>query len=108
MGFARSWGYAGIVVRNLYALRATDPRELATHPNPGGPDNDAHLMASAGDPITVCAWGARGERGDTIIRALADAGANLHHLGLTRAGKPRHPLYLPASVTPTAYSDAEH
>jgi hypothetical protein len=104
MGFARAWGYAGIVVRNLYALRATDPRELATHPQPWGPDNDTHLMNAVDDPITVCAWGSRGERGDTVINALADAGANLHHLGLTRAGKPRHPLYRPASVTPTPFA----
>lgn len=104
MGFARMWGYAGIVVRNLYALRATDPRELAAHSQPWGPDNDTHLMNAVDDPITVCAWGSRGKRGDTVLNALADAGANLHHLGLTHAGKPRHPLYLPASVTPEPFA----
>jgi len=36
VGFARRWGFAGIVVRNLYALRATDPRELSRHPAPVG------------------------------------------------------------------------
>lgn len=104
MGFARSWGYAGIVVRNLYALRATEPRDLITHPRPVGWDNDAYLMNAVDDPITVCAWGSRGDRGDTVINALADAGANLHYLALTRAGKPRHPLYLPSALTPTPFA----
>ena len=31
-GFAKAWDCAGIVVANLYALRATDPAALWTHP----------------------------------------------------------------------------
>lgn len=33
-GYARIWGRAGIVIVNLYALRATDPTELWRHPDP--------------------------------------------------------------------------
>lgn len=100
IGFAKSWGYGGIVVRNLYALRATDPRELWKHPSPTGPDNDTYLMESVDEPITVCAWGANGRRGDAVINALSDAGAALHHLGLTKAGVPKHPLYLKSDLRP--------
>jgi hypothetical protein len=103
MGFARSWGFTGIVVRNLYALRATDSRELRAHRCPVGEDNDVYLMDSTADAITVCAWGAHGDRGDAVLNALADAGANLHYLALTQAGKPRHPLYLPADLTPIPF-----
>jgi hypothetical protein len=35
IGFASSWGYGGIVVRNLYALVSTDPDELGDHPDGG-------------------------------------------------------------------------
>lgn len=34
--FARDWGHARLLVANLYALRATDPRALSRHPDPVG------------------------------------------------------------------------
>lgn len=107
IGFAKSWGYGGIVVRNLYALRATDPRALWNHPSPVGPDNDSYLLDAVDDLVTVCAWGAHGRRGDAVINALSDAGAALYHLGLTKAGKPRHPLYLKGDLTPIRLSGGE-
>lgn len=103
VGFARRWGYAGIVVRNLYALRATDPRELRRHPDPVGSDNDAHLLDAVDDEITVCAWGVNGRRGDAVINALADEGANLHYLAMTKAGVPKHPLYLRGDLEPLPF-----
>jgi hypothetical protein len=98
IGFARTWGYEAIVVHNLFALRATNPRELRTHPDPVGPENDAYLR----DPVaagwlTVCAWGAHGElnsRADRALRAITGGGAVPMCLGRTKAGHPRHPLYL--------------
>ena len=30
--FANAWGYGGLVIRNLFALRATDPSELGQLP----------------------------------------------------------------------------
>jgi hypothetical protein len=108
VAFARAWGYGGITVRNLFALRATDPRELRRHPDPVGPNNDWHLLhgAHVEDAVTVCAWGAHGAylgRADAVLKRMARHGLTLHHLGLTKAGQPRHPLYLPGSVTPTEY-----
>lgn len=104
VGFARAWGYAGIVVRNLYALRATDPRVLWSHPDPVGEDNDSFLLDAADEDITVCAWGAEGRRGNAVINALADAGVPLHYLALTRAGMPRHPLYLRSGLSPIPFA----
>jgi len=105
VGFARRWGFAGIVVRNLYALRATDPRELARHPAPVGPDNHTHLDAAAGDALTVCAWGARGgTRGVDVAAQLDERGAHLVCLGLTVGAQPRHPLRLAAALDPVAYA----
>jgi hypothetical protein len=107
IGFAKGWGYGGIVVRNIFALRATNPRALLGHPDPIGPDNQACLVdgiTHAG--ITVCAWGAWGalhDRGEQIRQAFTESGAVLYHLGLTKNGAPRHPLYLPGAATPIAW-----
>lgn len=103
IGFARVWGYGGLVLRNLFALRATDPRLLRTHPDPIGPDNDAHLLGPDQYTLTVCGWGAHGslaDRADYVRTELTRRGVRLHHLGVTRDGQPRHPLYLPASAHP--------
>ena len=40
LDFARRNGFAALTVVNLFALRATDPGELACHPDPVGPLND--------------------------------------------------------------------
>jgi hypothetical protein len=37
---ARLLGAGGLLVLNLFAVRATDPRDMRTHPDPVGPDND--------------------------------------------------------------------
>jgi hypothetical protein len=97
LGFARSWGRTGLIVANLYALRSTDPRELWKHPDPVGPENDARLAWLARQyREIVCAWGANAKpervaRFRTIVRGN---GGELVCLGTTKAGSPRHPLYL--------------
>ena len=98
--FAARWGYGALSVCNLFALRSTDPAALTASEDPVGADNDKHLLkaARAADSI-VCAWGNRGaylDRGDEVMRALRREGlaAKTRHLGMTRRGQPRHPLYL--------------
>ena len=58
VGFARRWGHRELLVGNLYALRATDPRELRQAADPIGPDNVEHLdaMAARAERV-VAAWG---------------------------------------------------
>ncbi len=105
--FSRDAGYSAAVVANLYALRATDPGELDQHPDPLGPDNlgtlaqlvrAARVDAPRADaaPIVV-AWGANAPRA-RAERVLEHelAGADLRCLGVTKAGQPRHPLYVRA------------
>lgn len=105
MGFARAAGHGGVRVVNLFALRATDPRALHNSPDPIGPENDRHLTEQlrACDGAVICAWGAQGGyrgRDAQVLARLAGAGVPLWHLGLTAGGKPRHPLYLPATIRP--------
>jgi hypothetical protein len=108
VGFARAWGCGAVNVVNLYAWRATNPRELRTVADPVGPENDEHLTRHAmyaainGWPL-VAAWGANGEP-SRVAAVLALPGmAALTALGTTRAGHPRHPLYLPATARPVPW-----
>lgn len=96
-GFARFWDCNGIAVANLYALRATNPKELWSHADPVGPQNDNHLQRLAreyGD--IVCAWGsnAKPERVAFVVSLLRENKARLFCLGTTKDGSPRHPLYV--------------
>lgn len=105
IGFAKAWGFGGLIVGNLFALRSTDPKALYSHPDPIGPDNNSHLDAIAhAAELIVCAWGTHGAlhgRGREVAERLDDR--NLAALRLTADGHPGHPLYIPASAQPKAY-----
>lgn len=97
ISFAKSFGYDGIVVLNLYALRATNPKELWTHDDPVGPDNDLWLTGNSfHHREVVCAWGANAkpDRVKQVADMLTGLGVKLKCLGTTKAGAPRHPLYV--------------
>ncbi len=98
-GFADRWDCAGLVVVNLYAMRATDPRELRRvgYADAVGPDNDEWLRDAAHRGIhVVCAWGANADpyRVRQVVGLFRSEGAQLWCLGTTKDGHPRHPLYV--------------
>lgn len=98
MGFARAWGYGGIVVVNLFALRATDPKALVGHPAPFGSDNLSYVHdAIADNDVTVAAWGAHPFT-RSAVDGVQKVAAKLHKplwcVGKTKDGHPRHPLYV--------------
>jgi hypothetical protein len=107
IAFSQSWGYGRLVVVNLFALRATDPKELKSAADPIGPGNDVHLMSTLhfADAI-LCAWGVGGElhgRGERIKERLRAAKLSACCLGLTRGGQPKHPLYVRAATLMSAF-----
>jgi hypothetical protein len=106
MGFARSWGYDGIDVTNLFALRSTDPSALLSSPDPIGENNDTAIVGTAQlCDLVICAWGchkAIGPRAAHVLKRLRDAGIQPKAIRLTKDGHPAHPLYLPASCSPVA------
>lgn len=103
--FAQDWQYGGVVMANIFAFRATDPREMLASENPVGVGNDCWLKYLAHEAgLIVCAWGAHGsyqERDQQVRRLLADY--PLTCLGMTKGGQPKHPLYLRADTRPMEY-----
>lgn len=107
---ARALGFGGFRVCNLFAWRETSPALLKKAAAPVGPENDAVLRDSAawvGDGgLLLCAWGVHGNhlgRDAEVLALLRDTGRPLAHLGLTKDGHPRHPLYRPYAVRPEAW-----
>lgn len=102
--FARQWGYGGLVMTNLFAYRATDPKVLATVADTVGPENDQHLRIQAYEAgMVVAAWGAHPlavPRSETV-RPLLER-FHVMCLGMTKDGAPKHPLYLPKTTKPEA------
>jgi hypothetical protein len=103
IGFARAWGYCGLMMTNLFAWRSTDPRGMLEADDPTGPDNDRVLLtAHAKAAVTIAAWGCHGTHGGrhNAVRAMLP---RLHYLRLTKDGHPGHPLYLPVSLLPVEW-----
>lgn len=100
LGFAKAWGYSGLCMANLFAYRATDPKQMLLAADPIGHDNDRYLQASAAQAaIVIAAWGNHGKHQGRHLQVQKML-TNLHCLTLTKAGMPSHPLYLPQSLKP--------
>ena len=115
IGFAKRWGYGGVGILNLYALRSTDPAQLLKAEDPEGPDNAEYWQQQITDTSTynwdrfrrrqvcvVCAWGAHPaarRKAPAYIDLLKRQGQNaaLWCMGTTKDGLPRHPLYMPGN-----------
>ena len=101
MNYARSWGYGGIKVVNLFAYRATNPKELKNVNDPIGPLNNQYIFDAVNtSDMVIAAWGTHGRlhnRDEKVIRIFQ---GKLQYLDLTKGGHPRHPLYLKADLKP--------
>lgn len=104
---ARALGYGAFRVCNIFAYRATDPKVMRAQADPVGPGNDAAIVdfADWADTI-VCAWGTHGahrDRGAAVEALLRATGKPLCHLGLSKDGHPKHPLYIGYAHQPEAW-----
>lgn len=109
IGFAKLWGCGRLVVGNLFAVRATNPKDMLKAADPVGPDNRDHLeriCQHAGkelDPgevrdIVVCAWGNNGaymDQDKTFLGWLDELLVTPKALRISKDGHPGHPLYIP-------------
>lgn len=125
MAPAQKQGDGGLLVVNLYAFRASVPKELAGAPDAVGPRNAAFLdeamhYAGGHGRRALAAWGAPPpslaeadhEARARQVAALAKArSVDLYCLGMTRDGHPMHPLArgrhgLPRDAVPSIWKAA--
>lgn len=116
-GFADRLGFGGLLMLNVGALRATNPRQWLKAPHPFGEENTvAHIREyiaqnsvcsfpgdqspRKGVTLIVAAWGRNCAKGAPLSRSLAIAHSlnNLKCWGKNADGTPRHPLMLPYST----------
>lgn len=107
MFYSRTWGYKGIAVVNIFALRATEPKVLITDLDPVGPLNDEHVfhwVEMSG--LVMAAWGASwplAHRQRVIDVATKLVPHDPHCLGVTASGQPRHPSRLGNELRPVEW-----
>lgn len=110
LSFARAWGYKSMDVVNLFALRATNPKELVKAADPIGPKNDQVIEKIVADAsLVIAAWGVHGalhQRDDDVIRMVTPTG-KLHYLRFTKHKHPSHPLYLPMALKPIPWGKGD-
>lgn len=96
-------GFGGIEIVNLFAWRSTDPKVLATLPDPVGPENDLFIRQAAQRAgQVVCGWGKNGalkQRGKFVLGLLHGV-CEPYALRMNADGTPEHPLYIPYEVEP--------
>jgi hypothetical protein len=101
---ARALGFGAFRVCNIFAWRDTDPRLMRKAADPVGPENDAAIVEGcAWADAIVCAWGTHGAhlgRGGAVETLMRATGRPLTHLGLSKDGHPKHPLYIAYSQQP--------
>ncbi len=100
MNFAKTWGYGGVCMANLFAFRATAPADMKAATDPIGKQNNVWLKKLAKEAgVVIAAWGNDG----SYLSRSAEVKAmlpELHCLKHNKSGEPAHPLYQPATAKP--------
>lgn len=102
INFAKRWGFGSFEVVNLFAYRATNPKELLSCNDPVGKDNDKYIIEALNRAdLAVAAWGTKGtlnNRNKQVLSYLTHF--DLYCLSLTKEGHPKHPLYIKSDEKP--------
>lgn len=117
IGFAKRWGASRFIVGNVWPLRSTDVRRLATATRwlDIGRENQRHILAMATEAdVLVPCWGGREKvprimhnEIDDLAALLLGTGKPVMHFGLTKSGDPKHPLMLGYDTPLTPWMSAE-
>ena len=103
---AKTMGYGGLIVTNIFAYRSTDPKELKKVEDPEGMWNPSRIIEVAQMcDVTICGWGKHGTingQGDKVLRQLLfwNGQNKIRTLKLNKDGSPAHPLYIGYDVKP--------
>ncbi len=108
-GYAQDWGFNSMSVANIFAYRATDPKDMLNARDNGvnivGNDNNkAIIELSTEANRIVCAWGSHKwskERSNEVLNILRQQNlTEVYCLKKSKDGSPCHPLYLKKDLIP--------
>ena len=103
--YAQSWGYDGMYIGNLYAR--IDTHSLfngLTEKELIGAEADEWLgIMRNSSSCHVAAWGFMGKLHPARVIQVRPMFPELYHLGISKDGQPKHPLYLPKDLRPTLW-----
>ena len=107
--FAARWGCGSMLMLNLFAYRATDPKVMKLAPDPIGPENDLEFLGAAVarcDGPRIACWG---KDGSFLGRSayVRNQIRGLSYLRMGKNGEPWHPLYLPAVLEPKPFAGVQ-
>lgn len=112
IAIAKHQGFGGFLKWNLFAFRATLPKVMFCYHGDivdqfNSRADIIRMIQASNCKTTVVCWGTNSakrwrdrilERGDSVIRALKEAGIDPVCLGKNSDGTPKHPLYLPTET----------
>lgn len=107
MKFTQRFGYDGLVVVNLLPRRTPNPDDLVEYVSEDEAARDENATwvrrACHQSAIKIAAWGSLrgivGETANEVGRIISEEWEyELHCLGTTKDGSPRHPLYVRADA----------
>lgn len=106
-GFAKRWGFGGLIKINVNALRSTDPKVLITAAEPEGRYNlnAVERVLSTPGTTVLLAWGGSVQfvKESRTLEYLRVMSFNVDlveiALGLTKTGEPIHTLYANYALT---------
>ena len=105
---SKSFGHGSFEVVNLFAFRSTDPHGLKVTADPVGAENDHSIEAAKHRcDLVICAWGAHQmaeQRASHVKGMLRSGRPAIFCLGKTKAGYPKHPLYIKTGTPLEAFS----
>lgn len=108
--FSQRLGCNEFLMLNIFAFRATDPKNMKSALDPVGPENDAIIRAHIEEAAelnspqaihVVAGWGTQGDflnRDAAVLKYMQPLierlGGRLTCLGQNANGSPKHPLYI--------------
>ncbi|WP_426273065.1 DUF1643 domain-containing protein [Exiguobacterium sp. R-17] len=109
ISYAKSWGYDGLHVINVFAYISTSPEIIKSVAEPVGPENDLYIRTVIKrSELVIAAWGKSlttplaKQRIQQMLKMLGDT--PLYCLQMTTCGQyPKHPLYLSGKLKPIPF-----
>ncbi len=105
--FSKRWGFRQMSIINLYALRATNPKELYKVKYPIGMENDNAISGECENAdMIICGWGQEKIVKSYNFDKMKKYFKNKHVccLGTNKDDSPKHPLYLPYTTHLRSFS----